>query len=101
MPSTSRPWASPLQVGWCAISEVHWVIARTKTRSKKSSSGVTRSPSRSTALRREERLSAVAIESSSQASHRIRADERRQAARGAPGGEDDSGGLAPAPAAAL
>src|SRR6185436_1681957 len=51
MPRTSRPWAIPDQVGWWAISAVHWVIARTKTRSKKSSSGVTRSPSRSVALR--------------------------------------------------
>src|SRR4051794_20913996 len=41
MPSTSRPCASPDQVGSCAISAVHWVKARTKTRSKKSSSGVT------------------------------------------------------------
>src|SRR3954447_10664528 len=46
MPSTSRPWASPDQVGWCAISAVHCVNARTKTRSKKSSSGVTCSRSR-------------------------------------------------------
>ena len=35
-----------------AISAVHWVIASTKTRSKKSSSGVTRSPSRNGGLRR-------------------------------------------------
>src|SRR6201999_4309997 len=35
-PSTSSPCASPDQVGWCDISEVHSVIARTKTRSKKS-----------------------------------------------------------------
>ena len=34
------------------MSAVHWVIARTKTRSKKSSSGVTVDSSRMTALRR-------------------------------------------------
>ena len=34
----------PSQVGSSAISCVHWVIARTKTRSKKSSSGVTGLP---------------------------------------------------------
>ena len=38
------PWPSPAQVGLSAISWVHWVIASTKTRSKKSSSGLTRSP---------------------------------------------------------
>ena len=48
-PRTSRPLASPAQVGSSAISAVHCVIARTKTRSKKSSSGVTRSVSRNTA----------------------------------------------------
>src|SRR3954454_13729257 len=42
----------PAQVGSCAISAVHWVMARTKTRSKNSSSGATRSPSRSTAANR-------------------------------------------------
>ena len=41
--------ASPSQVGSSAISAVHWVIARTKTRSKKSSSGVTSPRSRSVA----------------------------------------------------
>src|SRR6476469_1364091 len=60
MPRTSRPWAIPDQVGWCAISAVNWVIASTKTRSKKSSSGVTRSPSRSVVPRREERVSSAA-----------------------------------------
>ena len=40
------PWAIPSQVGLSTISVVHWVSASTKTRSKKSSSGVTRSPSR-------------------------------------------------------
>src|SRR5215213_6307250 len=45
---TARPFASPVQVGSPAISAVHWVIARTKT----SSSGVTRSSSRRTAVRR-------------------------------------------------
>src|SRR5262245_23539606 len=60
MPSTSSPCAIPDQVGWWAISAVHWVIARTKTRSKKSSSGVTRSPSRSVALIRGPRVSPVA-----------------------------------------
>ena len=39
----------PHQVGSSAISAVHCVIARTKTRSKKSPSGVTRSVSRNTA----------------------------------------------------
>src|SRR4051812_24506766 len=42
----------PAHVGSCAISAVHWVMARTKTRSKNSSSGATRSPSRSTAAKR-------------------------------------------------
>src|SRR3712207_8865095 len=46
-PSTSRPRASPAQVGEAAISAVHWVIASTNTRSKNSSRGVTRSSSRS------------------------------------------------------
>src|SRR4051812_8939808 len=46
MPSTNSPWTSPDQVGWCAISAVHWVKASTMTRSKKSSSGVTCSRSR-------------------------------------------------------
>ena len=51
-PSTSRPLPSPSHVGSSAISAVHCVRARTKTRSKNSSSGVTRSPSRRTAPRR-------------------------------------------------
>ena len=51
-PSTSRPLARPAHVGSCAISAVHWVIASTNTRSKNSSSGVTRSTSpRRTAVR--------------------------------------------------
>src|SRR4029450_3233613 len=52
-PRTRRPRASPCHVGVAAIKAVHCVIARTKTRSKKSSSGVTRSPWRRTALKRE------------------------------------------------
>ena len=44
------PWPSPVQVGWSDISCVHWVIASTKTRSKKSSSGVTCSDSRRAAV---------------------------------------------------
>ena len=48
--STSRPLAIPSQVGSSAMSCVHWVIARTKTRSKNSSSGVTDSPWRRVAL---------------------------------------------------
>ena len=43
------PWPSPSQVVCCDISAVHCVIARTKTRSKKSSSGSTRSSWRSDA----------------------------------------------------
>ena len=38
----------PRQVGSWAISAVHCVMARTKTRSKNNSSGLTRSPSRRT-----------------------------------------------------
>src|SRR5215216_6448693 len=49
-PSTSIPLARPSQSGWSAISAVHCVRARTKTRSKNSSSGVTRSSERSTAV---------------------------------------------------
>src|SRR5882724_7915836 len=60
MPSTSSPWAMPDQVGWCDISAVHCVIASTKTRSKKSSRGVTRSPSRSVAPRRDPPVSSPA-----------------------------------------
>src|SRR6185295_3424035 len=60
MPSTSSPWARPDQVGWWAISAVHWVIASTKTRSKKSSSGVTRSPSRRVAPSREPPVASLA-----------------------------------------
>src|SRR4051794_34381232 len=52
MPSTSRPCTRPDQVGWWDINAVHWVIARTKTRSKKSSSGVTCSRSRRVASMR-------------------------------------------------
>ena len=56
------PSASPDQVGLSAISAVHWVSARTKTRSKKSSRGSTRSPSRIAALNRGVRVSvAVAM----------------------------------------
>jgi hypothetical protein len=40
--STSIPWPSPSQVGFSDISPVTWVNANTNTRSKKSSSGVTR-----------------------------------------------------------
>src|SRR5687767_8118022 len=58
MPSTRAPWARPSQLGLAAISAVHWVMARTKTRSKNSSSGVTCSPWRSTALTRRPRPSA-------------------------------------------
>ncbi len=50
IPSISSPLASPSQVGSAAISAVHWVSARTKTRSKKSSSGVTLASSRIVAL---------------------------------------------------
>ena len=42
-PSTSSPFASPAQVGSSTTMPVTWVIAKTKIRSKKSSSGVTRS----------------------------------------------------------
>ncbi len=49
------PRTSPCQVGSAAISAVHWVSASTKTRSKKSSSVVTRSPSRRTAFTRDGR----------------------------------------------
>ena len=49
MPSTSIPLSIPSHVGVRAISVVHCVSARTNTRSKNSSSGVTRSPSRITA----------------------------------------------------
>ncbi len=37
------PSPSPAQSPWCTTLEVTWVNERTKTRSKKSSSGVTRS----------------------------------------------------------
>ena len=47
-----QPCAMPAHVGFSAISAVHCVRASTKTRSKNSSSGVTRSPSRITAVRR-------------------------------------------------
>ena len=52
------PRPMPVQVGSCDISVVHWVIARTKTRSKKSSSGITRSPWRNAAPRRVLRIGA-------------------------------------------
>ena len=42
-PSTSSPFTSPAQVGSSTTSPVTCVIAKTKMRSKKSSSGVTRS----------------------------------------------------------
>ena len=54
------PFASPSHVGWSAISAVHCVSASTNTRSKNSSSGVTRASSRSAALIRRGRLGAVA-----------------------------------------
>src|SRR5262245_724391 len=47
-PRTSNPFARPAQVGSLDISDVHWVSANTKTRSKKSSSGVTCSLARIT-----------------------------------------------------
>src|SRR3954471_19208324 len=54
------PLASPAHVGSAAISAVHCVSARTKTRSKNSSSGVTRDSSRRTAVSPCERIGAVA-----------------------------------------
>ena len=51
-PARAAPCARPVQVGSCAISAVHCVSASTKTRSKKSSSGITRSPSRIAAVSR-------------------------------------------------
>ena len=45
-----RPARARPRSGRSDISCVHWVIASTKTRSKNSSSGITRSPSRSTVL---------------------------------------------------
>src|SRR6185295_9988454 len=36
------PWSRPIQVEWSARYPVTWVMAKTKTRSKNSSSGVTR-----------------------------------------------------------
>ena len=39
--STSIPWPRPSAVGLSAIRPVTWVKAKTKTRSKNSSSGVT------------------------------------------------------------
>ena len=64
MPTTSaprinRPWKTPSHVGCAAISAVHCVRASTNTRSKNSSSGVTRSSSRSTAVTRRERSGVV------------------------------------------
>src|SRR5271155_2915433 len=52
MPSASSPFSRPSQLGVLAISVVHWVSASTNTRSKNSSSGVTCSFSRITALTR-------------------------------------------------
>src|SRR3954454_19020765 len=51
----------PDHVGSAAMSAVHCVRARTKTRSKKSSSGVTVSPSRATAVRRRLRETASVL----------------------------------------
>src|SRR5918997_2103618 len=45
-------WARPSQLGSSAISAVHWVSASTKTRSKNSSSGLTFSSERNTAVTR-------------------------------------------------
>src|SRR3954471_11451990 len=59
------PLAMPRHVGSCAISAVHCVIARTKTRSKNSSSGVTRSSWRSTAVRCGVRVRAAVVMGSS------------------------------------
>ena len=50
-PRIRTPWKRPSHVGFSAISAVHCVSARTKTRSKNSSSGVTRSSERSTTRR--------------------------------------------------
>src|SRR4029077_17799954 len=61
MPSTSRPLSIPSHVGVPAISAVHCVSASTNTRSKNSSSGVTRSPSRSTAEMRGLRRAGEAV----------------------------------------
>ncbi len=60
-PSTSRPLSRPSQVGVRSISVVHCVSASTNTRSKNSSSGVTRSPSRITVLTRGARLERAAL----------------------------------------
>src|SRR3954469_13948495 len=49
---TSMPWPRPDQFGLAVISAVHWVKPRTKTRSKKSSSGLTVSRWRSSTRRR-------------------------------------------------
>src|SRR5829696_8151112 len=48
----ATPLARPVQLGSCAISAVHCVSASTNTRSKNSSSGLTRPSSRSTVVRR-------------------------------------------------
>ena len=61
MPSTRGPGQAPPSVAWRDISDVHWVIARTKTRSKKSSSDVTLSSSRATVLRREAAMPLEAV----------------------------------------
>src|SRR5436309_1390088 len=50
------PLARPAQVGSWDIRAVHCVMASTKTRSKNSSSGITRSPSRSATPIREARV---------------------------------------------
>src|SRR5829696_9439049 len=57
----ATPFASPVQVGSSAIRAVHWVSASTKTRSKNSSSGLTRPSSRSTVVRCGRRMRAVAL----------------------------------------
>ena len=51
-PSTSRPCTTVRQPWPLSMSEVHWVMASTKTRSKNSSRGVTVAPSRRRALMR-------------------------------------------------
>src|SRR5438552_4660325 len=56
------------------MSAVHWVMARTKTRSKKSSSGITRSSPRITALMRGPRSSVAVVMASSLHSPPLRSD---------------------------
>ena len=60
-PRISSPLSSPLQVGVPDIRAVHCDSASTNTRSKNSSSEVTRSPSRITAVRRGARLDVGAL----------------------------------------